>query len=1533
MAGNRVAENKKAKSLGAIELALANHQLEDGLDKIEFETDVETMEQEDETLYNFMKSRNNLKNSNKVFFKINNRPILGSNGEKLKGDKIPLFTGAAIDLESMNAIGEKKFLKPPRAVGNGGIFVIIPQSFNRGLVLPFDKIELKENYIDGDIYLNDKTGFHGNHIRLTAEKMHVTIDKVEFINPKLVYKTKDDESVVPVSENVYIDESGFSPKLLTKALRIEAPNKQEPIEEISTETQTTEEISEVSETVDELTENNQPDRIIFQVGRGRFRSKQRRIPFDFYDGFSIQWKDGQLIAVVKLGNKEVEININKTEFEHKYTTSDSITVELEDKIGIVKGILSLFGVKDVENGENGICYRDLEFSEEGIFFGSFRGTQIETKIDDNWELKIGNDIGGSFSNKFFEDKKDDEGSYFELAKTVLSYFGIISDGNNDEEKEGEEKAKEGNNNFKYSVAFFTFPIIPGLLSVDAKFNAGAKMGYKVSGSVNNVVGALKNQQAETFGFDLRGAITGNAYAGFDVGLTAGSTNIMNVSANIGAKIALTGGDNDSVFSIGVHTEFEKGRKGMPHFKKAEFDALLELYLKAVLDGSLKAQILGWEKNLYTYTFKEFEIAMMEAQIKATKEANKSWTEDASLSYKTLSGRVKNTLKTGDKLEKMFEKQEVSYGKTTFDASQSSFEYAKKILLAYHDKSKPMFIDTKNSNSGFLNMNMAIKELQHRFYFQLRKNEETIGTQIAELQKLKTNKTYNITGKEIESEIIRHTNNISAISKALEESKSPANTQTNSTNQSTDSKSKQMTSSEKIMEAYIASGGNKSGFLSYLKDKSKKEAVTVEALIRYEESRRTELVKKSTDRIKQMQAYAQSIGITEYDKSKGSLLFNKYKSIGGKAIRPSEFSTIETLRKYEEERIAQKHTSKINRDGKKYRSHTERLDKLAIRFPDIVQNGSDTPNIEFYEYYTKNLKAKKFSNNLDIYSNRERLLAYERKVLKDKLEGNYTGMFSLIRRDKIRELSKLTSRTEEQEKFLNQLILGGKRTMESDEKAYYMIAQKDDFIAALIEQQKANALKLFISNKIKENKGSKKWLFEMIKNNISINDIITYEQNRVRILRSLNPQDYKISNHMQRIQMLKNRLAQSKNAVGIDRERIIYDTIQEYFDFDRNEKKGFLNDIEKRINECDYSVQKFFQGEDWEPDESQEIDKLRKDKGSLYSQLRFYGIKSGLKINHKENRKVLAKYMRMNKKEFTAEDLDRYYSYKIHRATSAKYHSDNKADHTTILDILEKINDYPEMLKIYKEMGRRDGFIEHEKKEAGSWVTPNMILNYERNRLQMIDKKHLDRIEALNEAETGTDEEKAQVIKEYAELAKRFDKQKVDENFQISLNDIVCAEELRQSVKMAIHDKRILQLKSSEDGLTDEEKIRAYDGNRFKADKNEVELIYSQLEEKIFSNPEAMASELTYYETSEKEHQEELQKKWQQIEINIQERIILLSEQIEQCLKVINNTEDAIKNPECIFENQSKTNEYIKNVLDKTENDIKKVPEIINTTSK
>ena len=64
-------------------------------------------------------------------------------------------------------------------------------------------------------------------------------------------------------------------------------------------------------------------------------------------------------------------------------------------------------------------------------------------------------------------------------------------------------------------------MIPGLASIDAKFRAGAAIGYKVSGSVHNIVGMLKKQQDESFGFDLSAALKGNAYAGFQVGVTVG----------------------------------------------------------------------------------------------------------------------------------------------------------------------------------------------------------------------------------------------------------------------------------------------------------------------------------------------------------------------------------------------------------------------------------------------------------------------------------------------------------------------------------------------------------------------------------------------------------------------------------------------------------------------------------------------------------------------------------------------------------------------------------------------------------------------------------------------------------------------------------------------------------------------------------------------------------------------------------------------------------------------------------------------------
>ena len=114
---------------------------------------------------------------------------------------------------------------------------------------------------------------------------------------------------------------------------------------------------------------------------------------------------------------------------------------------------------------------------------------------------------------------------------------------------------------------------------------------------------------------------------------------MNVSGNIGAKIALTGSEEgNNVLSTKLHTEFKNNRYGRPTFQKAVIDANGELRLRAIIDASLNTQILGWEKTLYSYTFADWELAAIQAAILATRE-NGKWTADDSFNFRMLGGRV------------------------------------------------------------------------------------------------------------------------------------------------------------------------------------------------------------------------------------------------------------------------------------------------------------------------------------------------------------------------------------------------------------------------------------------------------------------------------------------------------------------------------------------------------------------------------------------------------------------------------------------------------------------------------------------------------------------------------------------------------------------------------------------------------------------------------------------------------------------------------------------------------------------------------
>lgn len=1007
---------------------------------------------------------------------------------------------------------------------------------------------------------------------------------------------------------------------------------------------------------------------------------------------------------------------------------------------------------------------------------------------------------------------------------------------------------------------------------------------------------------------------------------------MNVSGNIGAKIALTGSEEgNNVLSTKLHTEFKNNRYGRPTFQKAVIDANGELRLRAIIDASLNTQILGWEKTLYSYTFADWELAAIQAAILATRE-NGKWTADDSFNFRMLGGRVNKMLDNKDELEKMISKKEESYGKAAFDASQSSFEDAKRMLYQYQNKDTPMFVSMDESNSGFLDMNKVIQEIQHRFYVQLRSTQETIAAERQEIEDLKNDKDYQKLGMKIQANLKKHSDNLQNIAKA-----SAGNSGTSASTKRSRTAAA-LTPSEKIMNAYTTGGKNETGFRSYLRNKSKQEAVTVDSLIAYEENRRKELTQKSENRIQQMKEFAAAQNIAETDKTKGSILLKKYRELGGKAVNKALFTDISSLLRYEQSRLLESRSQWFSGAAARYherKERKERIDELAKKFPDIVQNGSDAPNTSFFDYYTKTIGARGLFNRLDIYSNRERLLAYERSTAQKKLSGNEDGRAAMQNREELRKLLSMESKdANEVQKWQVPM-----QKMLEDERVTYMTATKEDFVQALLKKQRDMTLKQSVMQAQKDrNSKIGNWFYEAIKIDITIDDLIAYENKCLSMIANADRRQP----HIDR----KNFLADQKTKIEAEQkknpqsaEKMLYDTIQAYLGKARKTQNnvvipfdkgtGFQKDVQQRVNKEDASVQKLFKSKNWTSEETEDMQKLKEDPSSIYTLVRRYGLRKGTAIDRKANKEILSAYVReKGPKEYTLEDLDRFYTYQIHEATKATLHSSEKADHITILEALESMTDYPAMLRKYKEMGRGKNFLSHEQNDAPNWVTPNMILEYERSRMRSLEQKHLDRIEALRTAESGTAEEQEQAIKEYAENSKRFNVKGSDESVKISLQDIINSEIARQAMKMSVHDQRIAQLRSTDPKMTDEMKISAYDGNRFEPAKEDVDRIYSQYEQKIASHPASMAEELTAFETQEKEKQEERQKQWKKLETDISDRIIILVEQAEQCMKVVQDTESAIKNPDAIFASEANTNNYVANVLDKTKTDMQQVPEIL-----
>ncbi len=1473
---------------------------EGGLKSGTFDTSAEMLLDEQKNKREFLMGVGKRSRTNRKFFSVNGSPIYGAAREQLRAGTIPLFEGAALNLENAALIGEKKFMKPPKAEGVGGMLALMPKGSSVGILLPLDRLRLQEDFVEGELTLNDRAGFRGQDIMFTGEKVEISREKVRFTGSKQIFGDPDSGVRVPLPDEMEIDENGFHPREIELALQMNF---------LPGET--------LAESVQETDETGAPAALAGTLvfPGGGIRRLNGKMPIRHYDQVQIFSSGEGLTALVQFGDTQVLIE-DVTENQDGTFRGEEMTIPTKaanEILNIIRGMsVHIAGKKDMKESTVSIVLKGLTIGNEGITFESMRNSGLELEFDD-MSIGLGNDIRLGTSGDLLG-KEDEDDSYLDLLTTIYDeFFG------SDEE---DEDKKEDENNFKMSIPFMAVPIFPGVLSLEGEFSAKASVGYGLNAQLENIAGLIGKKDAGGFSVGLGAYIKGMAQAGVGVGLVAGPNFFLNLGAYLKALMRLGGNLEDGKLLNGnVKIDLEKGNRGMPHVKAAELNAEGGIALKAAIEGSVGVKVLGWEKELYTYTFGEWELGAIEAAIGANYERGGKWKASASANYRLLAGRISGMAMSKEALRKMVERKKVS--QDIYDASKSSLENAKELLLMYSRKTQPVMIGTENGQSGFMDMNEAVKEVEFVFYNELMKQQDAIEFYRRGIEKLKNDGEYQKAGTTFKAGVEKHDARINQIQTDV--------AQVMSLNA-------QNASGSQVLEAYKLSTGGGKGFKKHLLKRAEKDAVTVERLTEYEQKRIEELSRSGNARIAAIREFAQNNGIGETDRTKGEILAKRYRELGGKMLRKAEFTPLSVLREWEENRQAQ-----LLGGNKSYQKHKSRVEQLNSF---LAQNpaGTDKINPAFYAYYVKELGAGGFNRSLAQFAGKQHIMQLEEQ--KRRANGGLSEKEQELavfeqKRERKRQLEEKNARTEEEEKELAEINTGIAQQLvqlKNNKKSVYMTATRENFADALRAEKRAAVIK----NKMREMKENNKTtggddlrsLYFSVRDNLTLEDCIEYETRMAAALTGIEKMQ-----HEAKKRELEQAVAAAETMKGMERAKFIGQALEKYLfgiGGQGGEGRAMLGEILRRAEKEDFSVQKYFSQDAFKALDTDEIKALEESDLPLRDALgTFGGKKTNARKRKGTNRALLEKYMKsLGPREYTEEDLLRSYEYELGRAGRITRGSDRTVSEGTIyLRMKQMYGDdsisYADMLKTYEQFGRKDSYLSYLQEKAPEWVTPQMILDYEQGRMGVLSKKHDDRIKMLREGELLPPEEQREVAREYALASGLYEKEGSDASLALSPEDLILMETEKIGAKTAAHRERLEILGDA--SKTEEERVAAYNGSRFSVSKDAVVAQYMELMGTLTADPQAMADELTSYETERRTHYQELVEEWEKPVKECQEFVVNLVEQAQKCYEVVQGAEKAIQNPESIFgDSDSGVNQYIDQVLTPAQQDQDKVPEMLNS---
>lgn len=522
--------------------------------------------------------------ANKVDFMLNSARFIGRVGYPVKGDVIPLFDGAAMDVSDaeMTAKKPKEAEADPRmdspssyknwVIGSGGLLVLAPANADNVIPVRMEKMIVTEKKVVASA--NKHVEFYKKNAKISAEEIvlndqEITLNAIEVKHGE-IDKSKDYQETAAINQEgislfpapVSMDDlPDAQSDLLEKIGNLWQRLSEKPVTEISTGKEF------------DLASNAEEEKPLWVVIKDALKDE------------TIENLKDAMDALIK-----GDINVAKGIFEEKWEQ--------------LKAVYDGFNDKELQES-----WQNMPDVLRNIFVGN---------ITDE------NEIQNYMTRLFPQDQ-------------LVEFLGMDKD--NDEAK---DKKDSGSNATIPLAAIMLFPGVNFEVDLIPSYSFSAY----VRGSADNLP-ALWNTRADGYtniklSAGIQGTLSLRATAGLAVGIPAIFEGVLRLYAEAGLKGSVLEENAENIM-LKAQVDFPVRRNAKGSFEQAgelkgSLEGGLQLYGTVGMEGAVRSRILLWEKKLMEKEFGYWTLGEIHALLEVSKKPGggilSGWSLDtASLAIK------------------------------------------------------------------------------------------------------------------------------------------------------------------------------------------------------------------------------------------------------------------------------------------------------------------------------------------------------------------------------------------------------------------------------------------------------------------------------------------------------------------------------------------------------------------------------------------------------------------------------------------------------------------------------------------------------------------------------------------------------------------------------------------------------------------------------------------------------------------------------------------------------------------------------------